>query len=1002
MDQKEEPEESPEEPKARADKDSIAIGKIEIGGNIEGNLTIGHTTYQYASEEDVPLTSEELENGLTRLAGYLPERAPVLLDQFSSIAKKLRATLGAELNALSPTLKKQREENLEAVKSVCMEVLDISFRALCTGQNPPAYDTRTPFRGLESFRPEDSEFFFGREELVNKVVQRTEKHPFLAVLGIPGSGKSSLVMAGVVPAVGDEHVIFRPGAEAQKSLESALALTKENTLLVVDQFEELFTLNKAGETRENFIARLMEQVGRLRIILTMRADFIGEVALYPKLKEQVEANQIIISPMNSEELRQSMQGQAAVVGLRFESNLVQQILDDVAGEPGAMPLLQHALWTLWKRRHGTWLKVDEYTAFGGVKQAIARTADDVFASCSDLERLQLRDIFLRLTRLDEDSDGRDTRRRVLLQELVPAGSDPSTTASLLNKLIDARLLVKNAVRNESEVEVAHEALIQEWPTLRDWLTQDRQGLIIHQQLSEDTNDWLKLKRDPGSLYRGARLQQALEWAETNQGLLNATERDFLDASREIAEEEKNQVRRLGRARSTQRVLTGATTLLVALVVVIVLAVNGVFAPREMDGAFNIAVAEFGEMRADGKIYPSKAGQTLSGWAVDHLRTQIEDPTIQIWPNQGNMFNRTNVDLAGPDTASALASDINASLLLYGYIDTRQNPPELVLKFWIAPQAGYEFEEIQGSYGVGKPIRIVDMNNPGTGSLDELKRQSTAIAWVGIGLTNQQLGQSSDALNAFLKAQEAMPDSAMVQFFIGREHLFTFEKNPEIQQTEWQTAEDAFRKAITNDDTFARAYIGLGSTYFLRSAALAQSALTSGQAIDPKADEWIEAAIQNYGQVLNLKPDPAEYGNPVEDVARLSLGNAYRLKGSIALIRGDVPAALEALNQSIQALDQVRPAFEASVPQHESHRRYLTLTYEYLGEAYQWKGAALEGQDQGQAVESYNKSIDYYNQCIAQGEASYDLAIHDDIINANCQPKLQEVKTRYDVFTGVKP
>jgi tetratricopeptide (TPR) repeat protein len=717
----------------------------------------------------------------------------------------------------------------------------------------------------------------------------------------------------------------------------------------------------------------------------------------------VQAHQIIIAPMNSDELRQSMQGQAAAVGLRFESNLIQQILDDVSGEPGAMPLLQHALWMLWKRRHGTWLKVDEYSAFGGVKQAIASTADDVFASCSHLEQERLRDIFLRLTRLDESANGRDTRRRVLLQELIPAGSDPAATSILLDKLINARLVVKNAARNENEVEVAHEALIQEWPTLRDWLTQDRQGLIIHQQLSEDTNDWLKLNRDHGSLYRGARLEQALTWAKTNLGLLNATEKEFLDASQRLSQEEIDQVKRWRRARSTQVTLVGTTIVLVTAMVVIVLALNGVFAPRKMNGTFNIAVAEFGEMRTDGRIYPSKSGQLLSGWTVSHLQNQLkQDPTIHIWPNGGNIFNRTQVALMQPDTVGASASAINASLLLYGYIDTRPTPPVLVLKFWIAPQAKYAFEEIQGSYGVGDPIRIVDMNNPGTGVQSELQRQATAISWVGIGLTNEQLGQSADALQAFLKAKEALPKSAMVQFFIGREHLFSFDQNPEIQQTEWQTAEDAFQGAISNDKQFARAYIGLGGIYFLRSAVLAQSALTSGQPLDPKAEEWIEKAIQSYQTVLDLKPDEAEYGIPVEEVARLALGNTYRLKGTIALIRGDVPAARDTLNLSITMLEQVRPAFEASVQQHESHRRYLAQLYEYLGEAHQWLGAALETQDRQQSLEAYRKSIESFDQCIAQGEKSFDLVIRDDIIQANCQPKFEEVQARYKLLLGGQP
>ena len=199
----------PEKDNVSAEENSIAIGKIEIGGDVSGNIHVGNV-YNYATEEDETFSNAEIENGLAQFAELLPERAPILQDQFSALAKKMRATLGTDINSLSPTLKKQYEETLETVKSLSLEVLDISFHALCTGKNPPIYDPRSPFRGLESFRPEDSEFFFGREELVKKLIQRIKGHPFLAVLGSPGSGKSSLVMAGVIPTLGGEYIIFRP------------------------------------------------------------------------------------------------------------------------------------------------------------------------------------------------------------------------------------------------------------------------------------------------------------------------------------------------------------------------------------------------------------------------------------------------------------------------------------------------------------------------------------------------------------------------------------------------------------------------------------------------------------------------------------------------------------------------------------------------------------------------------------------------------------------------
>ncbi len=997
----EQEQEKPEKASVNAEENSISVGKIEVGGDVSGNIHVGNV-YNFPTEEDATFSNPEIENGLFRFEELLPERAPILQDQFSLLAKKMRATLGTDTNSLSPALKKQYEETLETIKSMSLEVLDISFHALCKGKNPPAYDSRSPFRGLESFRPEDSEFFFGREELVKKLIQRIKRHPFLAVLGSPGSGKSSLVMAGVIPALGSEYVIFRPGVEAIKNLDATLAITKENMLLVVDQFEELFTLNKDADTRKMFIARLLEQVGRLKVIVTMRADFLGEVAPHPQLKDQFETHQIIISPMDTDELRRSMEGQAGVVGLRFESNLIQQILDDIKGEPGAMPLLQHALWILWKRRHGIWLKVDEYIAFGGVKQAIASTAEDIFASCSDLERNQLRDIFLRLTRLDESNEGRDTRRRVMLQELIPVGSDPARITELLNKLINARLVVKNTVSNQSEVEVAHEALIHEWPTLQEWINQDRHGLIIHQELSEDTNDWLKLKRDDGALYRGVKLQQAIEWTKTNQGLLNVTEQEFLTESQKISKEENERVIRLIRARKIQRTLVSVAAILGIAVIVVVLTAAGVFNPRKMDGIFNIAVAEFGEFGTDGKLIESKAGQLISQWATTYLQDELkDDPNILIWPKQMNIFSRTRVSMTDENNAETLAAGINANVLLFGYIDTGQNPPKLVTRFWIAPQSKYKFEDIQGIYEISQPIRIADLEDPGPSIKNELGRQSGAIAWIAMGLSQVQLGNSQDALNAFLEAEKLEPHSEVIQFFIGREYLFmSDEQSPETRTEYWQKAETAFQNAVEINPQYARAYIGLGGVYLKQSAYLVDTAQSANSEMDPQASQLLDKSIQAYQQALDLKPETKQYGAPIEELTRISLANAYKVKGIINASSGDSPAAIKATEEAISILRQTVGTLEQSVTQHESYRRYLAQNYEYLGEAYQWLGYTHElTADYPNALAAYQKSMDSFDLCIKQGENTPDLIITNDIIGLRCEPYLQDVKKSFNNING---
>ena len=518
-------------------KKSLVGGQISIGGNVRQSVIVlggGNTVYQLTPEAldrlnarpllgdlERDLTGDEIVSGLNRLESELPLRAPVLLIPFQEQARRLRPSLKTASTSLSEQSRKERVEALARVNSLCMESLDISFNALCLGEEPPEYDSRSPFRGLESFRPENSEFFFGRETLTKKLVEKIQSHPFLAVIGASGSGKSSLVMAGLIPSLGSEYVIFRPGTNPLEALETA----QGKSLIVVDQFEELFTLTRDESTRKDFIDRLLDESTRARIILTLRSDFLGEVGAYRTLSGEIQNHLEIIPPMDMDKLRHAMEGQAGVVGLRFEADLSQQILDDVAGEPGAMPLLQHALWVLWNRRHGRNLRASEYRAFGGVKQAIASTAEAVYARCSEFECERLRDIFLRLTRLDESSGGRDTRHLVLLRDLIPADTDPNATILLVKQLADARLVVVS----DDKVEVAHEALIRHWERLRTWLNDDRDNLRLREGVTNDARRWENAAREESLLnHRGPRLELALAMSKKLRYRLNPVEQAYLN------------------------------------------------------------------------------------------------------------------------------------------------------------------------------------------------------------------------------------------------------------------------------------------------------------------------------------------------------------------------------------------------------------------------------------------------------------------------------------------
>jgi len=478
-----------------------------------------------------------------------------------------------------------------------MEVMDISFRAICLGNNPPPYDSRPPFLGLFAFRPEDREFFFGRDALVQKLVARIKAHPFLAVLGASGSGKSSLVMAGLVPALEAQMSYLTPSSTPLSQLLTAKESASAKTVFVIDQFEELFTHPHDAAERADFIHALLDLTKTNRVVITMRADFWGEVAIYSDLKQAMQEHQELIAPMTVDELHSAMEKQAAVVGLRFDPTLSESILAEVKGEPGAMPLLQHALWELWNRRHGLWLKAEEYQAFGGVKQAIASTAEEVYASCSDFERARVRDIFLRLTRLDESGEGRDTRRRVLIEELIPVNSDSSVTIKLLNKLADARLIVKT----DKDVEVAHEALIRHWSRLTEWLNEDRDNLRLREGVSESAREWDASKHDDSLLnHRGGRLELALAMSKLPRYQLNPFEQAYLSACINFIEKGK-------RAQRLQLMGTIGVFVvaLIAISTIATLAFTGQFSrliyrPLQMEWA-EIPRGEFLMGSSDGEI-----------------------------------------------------------------------------------------------------------------------------------------------------------------------------------------------------------------------------------------------------------------------------------------------------------------------------------------------------------------------------------------------------------------
>jgi DNA-binding SARP family transcriptional activator/WD40 repeat protein len=425
-----------------------------------------------------------------------------------------------------------------------------------------------PYKGLATFDADDAEYFFGRERLVAELVARLVGSPMLAIVGPSGSGKSSVMRAGLLPALaggvvpGSENwtqAIIRPGEQPLLELRRATRrLAREwRGVLAVDQFEEIFTACRDDAERTQFADALVRSArSGTVVILAVRADFYGRCAAYPGLSQLLGANHVLVGPMSRDELGRAIERPAQRVGLIVEPELVESLLGDVEGRPGALPLLSTALLELWRERDGRRLRHAAYARGGGVQGAVARLAEEAFVGLDDDRQAIARKLLVRLA--DEDESGAVVRRRVALADLGTGRGDELT--DVVERLVDRRLLTVS----DGAVEVAHEALLREWPRLREWLADDAEGRREHRRLSDAARAWDADARDPGSLYRGARLAAALDWAAGRDGDLSPTERAFLDDSRNASEHAQ---------RRLHMMLAGVATLLVIAVIAGVVALD---------------------------------------------------------------------------------------------------------------------------------------------------------------------------------------------------------------------------------------------------------------------------------------------------------------------------------------------------------------------------------------------------------------------------------------------
>ncbi|MFJ5774783.1 hypothetical protein [Streptomyces sp. NPDC093094] len=436
-----------------------------------------------------------------------------------------------------------------------------------------------PYRGLASYRHQDARWFFGRDRstaaLVAQLSEAEDTGGLVMLVGASGAGKSSLLNAGLVPALRDGGgqprtvlqlvpgtdpaveltrrvpglaAVPEPGAEgfteAVQEAVGAWARREDSPggrpVVIVDQFEEAFTLCSDEAARRAFVGTLHAAAAPRApgvpapalVVLGVRADFYEQCLSHPELADALQHRHMVLGPLTTAELREAVTGPARAVGLELEPGLAELIVREVSADgprgthdAGVLPLLSHALLATWQRRKGGRLTLAGYRAAGGIQGAVAATAERAWSGLDPAARAAARLLLLRLVRLGEDTQA--TRRRGTRRQLAQESTDPDKTEESLEALVRARLVTLDA----DTVEITHEALLHAWPRLRDWIDEDRTGNLLRQRLEEDGRAWEESRRDNALLYRGSRLEQAHGWAgSSGDTLLTRSAVEFLAAS----------------------------------------------------------------------------------------------------------------------------------------------------------------------------------------------------------------------------------------------------------------------------------------------------------------------------------------------------------------------------------------------------------------------------------------------------------------------------------------
>lgn len=842
------------------------------------------TAVEYASPEVLrgePLsaTADIHSLGVTifeLLTGRLPfesssDRAELVRRQLTEPIPSVRSFDGDLPHELDEVLRRATAkvpgDRYPTVGSLVDDVVELLDPSRGQHRASPRLFVENPYVGLHPFDESDAHRFHGRDALIDEVVERLEAQPLVVLVGPSGSGKSSVVRAGLVSALrrgavnGSEHwfvTTMVPGTDPIDAFEAALLRVAVNppaslrsqlgqnggllravrrilpdddtTLLVIlDQFEELFTLTELAEQRDRFLHELAHAVrapsSPLRIVATLRADHYDEPLANAAFAGLVTDGTVTVRPLTPAELEEVVVLPARSVGVELEPALTAELVAGASERPASLPLLQFALTETFRRRASGVMSLSTFHELGGLTGAIAATADRIVDSAGDATVAEARRILGRLVTLDDG--GEHSRRRALISEL---GNDDSTTV-LVEQLVEARLLTvdRDGASREPTIEVAHEALLRDWPRLRRWLEEDRENLRVLRDVGSRSDTWQRSGRDDAELARGARLVAAQAFSERRPDLLNATELEWVEAS--IFEQERDVQDRLATMEKERRQNRRLRSLLVAAAVLLVISVgaasvalvlrrNAVDNERaaiaaEAQASANADAAEVAERNAETNLAAAQS-------AEQEAQQSAEDAEIE----RLVALSAAQVDVA-PDRAMLLALEAN------------RRRDDAVTRGAVQRSIASE-PRLSRVVPVGDGVSIVSLSDDATVALIA---RANEVSWIDIG-TGEPTGATFSTDDPIREAHVSGDGTTAA--------VFTF--SDELGLTTILRVDRDEVSVVAEYDGFPQAYAGGVVTLSLPDTFRFVDAVTGSVALEIPRDDFFDVLSPN-GELAALAYDP---------------------------------------------------------------------------------------------------------------------------------------------------